>query len=446
MALNAAIVFEVQTGGSDTNGGGYKTGATGTDWTQQAAAQYSVTDGVTAGTTTITSATANFGTDVVGNLIYVQGGTGTITAGWYEITVRTNSTTITVDRSTGLTAGTGVTLIIGGALASLGQACAIATVAGHIVYQKNGTYTISSASTNIATGCLAPSAGVMLIGYSSSRTTTNSGTHPLNQFGAVSTMTFFTTSNSFYAHNIDVDGAVQTASKGSSASQCIFDHCKFSNCVAGGGVGSGGTSYYFCEFTGCTTVAACSGGSIAYGCEAYANTFNGFSGITCINCLSYGNTGATTDGFVSAGILYLQGCVAYNNGRDGFRINSGNVKGAINCIAEGNAAFGYTIGNSITVLNNCAAFNNTSGRISGTPIIDAGVTTCTVSPFTNAAGNDFSLNNTAGGGAALRALAYPGTFPRGNTTGYLDIGAVQHQDSGGSSSIKFRNDMQGNLG
>lgn len=107
MPIGAACVWEVRTTGNDTNGGGYAGG--GTDWSQQDAAQYSVTDGVTAGTTTITSATANFGTDVVGNVMYVQGGSGSITAGWYQIVSRTNSTTIVVDRSTGLTAGTGVT-------------------------------------------------------------------------------------------------------------------------------------------------------------------------------------------------------------------------------------------------------------------------------------------------------------------------------------------------
>src|SRR5262249_43334312 len=123
MALNAAIEWELRpTNGSDTNGGGWKRGASGTDWSQQNAAQYSVTDAVTNGTTTITSATANFGTDVVGNVLYIQGGTGSITAGWYEITSRTNTTTIVVDRSTGLTTGTGATLNIGGALKTLGQA------------------------------------------------------------------------------------------------------------------------------------------------------------------------------------------------------------------------------------------------------------------------------------------------------------------------------------
>jgi hypothetical protein len=40
MALNAAIVWEIRTTGAQTNGGGYKTGATGTNYSQQAAAQW----------------------------------------------------------------------------------------------------------------------------------------------------------------------------------------------------------------------------------------------------------------------------------------------------------------------------------------------------------------------------------------------------------------------
>jgi hypothetical protein len=75
--------------------------------------------------------------------------------------------------------------------------------------------------------------------------------------------------------------------------------------------------------------------------------------------------------------------------------------------------------------------SNSSGNVQ----TGAGVVTGTVSlsadPCTNAAGGDFSLNNTASAGVACRAAGIPGAFPGGNTTGYLDIGAVQHQDAGG---------------
>jgi hypothetical protein len=59
------------------------------------------------------------------------------------------------------------------------------------------------------------------------------------------------------------------------------------------------------------------------------------------------------------------------------------------------------------------------------------------SVFTNAAGGDFSLNNTTNQGALLRDVGFPGAFLNGTTTGYLDIGAAQHQGSaaGGGSLI-----------
>jgi hypothetical protein len=55
--------------------------------------------------------------------------------------------------------------------------------------------------------------------------------------------------------------------------------------------------------------------------------------------------------------------------------------------------------------------------------------TLTGDPFVNAAGGNFALNNTVGAGADCRAAGIPGAFPGGTTTGYLDIGAVQHRDS-----------------
>lgn len=50
--------------------------------------------------------------------------------------------------------------------------------------------------------------------------------------------------------------------------------------------------------------------------------------------------------------------------------------------------------------------------------------TITVDPFTNKTGRDFSLNNTAGGGADIKAKAYPITYTSG-LANYRDIGAIQ---------------------
>ena len=38
-------------------------------------------------------------------------------------------------------------------------------------------------------------------------------------------------------------------------------------------------------------------------------------------------------------------------------------------------------------------------------------------------------------GTNLKAEAYPGLFPGGLTTGYMDIGAVQRQEAGGGGGL-----------
>src|SRR5438034_4707876 len=106
MVLAQSTVWEVRTAGSDTNGGGY-TGSSGFDYSQQNSKNVatglddSTTDAVTAATTTVTSATANFSSSIVGNIIYLSGGTGSLTGAWYQAATRVNSTTITVDRAPG---------------------------------------------------------------------------------------------------------------------------------------------------------------------------------------------------------------------------------------------------------------------------------------------------------------------------------------------------------
>jgi len=45
---------------------------------------------------------------------------------------------------------------------------------------------------------------------------------------------------------------------------------------------------------------------------------------------------------------------------------------------------------------------------------------------------NFALNNTAGGGAVLKLAGFPGVFPGGASTGYLDVGPVQTSGSPGA--------------
>lgn len=468
MAISAAIVWEVRSTGSNTNGGGFKTGATGTDWTQQDSAQYSVTDGVTAGTTTITSATANFGTDVVGNIIYVQGGTGSITAGWYEITARTDSSTITVDRSTGLTTGTGVTLKIGGGLATLQQA-----ITNHI---GSNTIYIKSGSTYTFTATITPTSGTsdaptQLIGYTTTRTDGGQATLQ-NSSGSYNLVT--NSGNYIWYKNLILDG---NNLSGYCVSHGSGNDVLYENITARGFgsfgfvIATGRVLQSRCACTankaGATTgFYAADGGTTYVDCIAYNLTCVGYYctnafAVQFIRCIAANCTGSTSDGFFlnSLGLKLFTNCIAYKCGRDGIRLATAGVSNVFhmkNCILVSNgnsggtnAASAYGINNqtgTTSLSSNIPAdynffYNNKTGARSNFPT-GAHDVTLTGDPFTDGSNNDFSLNSTAGAGAACRGAGFPGVV--GSSTGYIDGGAFQHQDSGGGG-IKINPGLNGNI-
>ncbi len=458
MALSANSVFEVRTAGNDTNGGGYVTGSGTTDYSQQDSKNSggndgSTTDAVANGTTTITSATASFTANIVGNIIYLQGGSGALAAGRYEVKTRTNATTITVDRA--VAAGTGITMNIGGAVASLGilgSTTATILVDGNKIYIKAGTYSITSTTANISNGRFSKGLALYIEGYNSARG--DLGTPPVLQASGISTTTIFSSTGNVTIKNINIDGAGLTSIVGFNLNgiASIVYKCGALNCTNNGFVssGSGSARFYYCTATGCSTQAAFNGSNF-YNCVAYSNTVTGFRfsnanvGVAS-RCLSYSNSGASSDGFLfdSGGDAIVENCVSYGNGRDGFRVDALNIV-MINNIAESNSGTGFNFSATNprggTLFNNAGFSAGTNVNLgTGTFITNTGFVTATGSVFTNAASGDFSLNNTAARGAACRAAGLPGVFPVGLTTGYLDIGAAQHQDpasGGGEHSSVF---------
>lgn len=440
MAIGTASVFEIRTGGNDINGGGFVTGATGTDYSQQnskntAGADISTTDAVGAGSTTLTSVTANWGTTIVGNIIYLQGGTGTLAAGWYQVTARASTTSITLDRTVAV--GTGITMNIGGALASLGGVfvTGVGLTNQHTVYVKSGTYSITSATNNISGGTCNASISPSIIGYNTNRNLTNTDTMPLIQFGVTAVSLFLTRG---LVYNLAMDGNAQTVAKASAANdQTVFSRCTFTNMNSA----SGGGTYFFCTAT--ANSAGIWGGS-AYYCEAYANTATpNVQGATdYFNCIHYNNTGATTDGFTLAGTpSQAVNCIAYGNGRAGFNFGSTSRSSmTVNCHAENNTTYGFDFSGTsgAQIIYNCSAYNNTTARYptanAASQQIVGFVTVTAGSVFVAAGSNNFALNNTASQGALLRAAGFPALFLRGTTASYPDIGAAQHQDSGSGSS------------
>ena len=434
MAFTTGTQFEIRTTGNDTNGGGFAPGASGTDWSQQDNPRYAVTDAVTNGATTITSATANFGADVVGNIAYIAGGSANITPNWYQITGRTNSTTITIEnRGAQPASGTGVTLRIGGALASPGGFCQmLSTVQGNapnvVAWIRKGTYVISVNTNNVSNGKLGFDSGSgfvshALIGYDTTRGDLT-GTRPLIQCSSGVTGTLVRTHGYFnYGTNlinIELDGANQgvvgITAVTTNSGTAIFRDCIVRNCTtgivgeSGGGhfalrtqainctTGYSATETYLCEAISCTTGYQTTQSQqrmckqprrcVARNCTT---GFNMQSVRTIENCLAIGCVTGFLNSASNADQPMYFGCIAMNCTGRGFDLANG----------------GYNM--------SCASYNNAVANrippISGTnpslwPFQTYNFITLTADPFVDSTNNDYRLNNVAGGGALLRNAMY----------------------------------------
>jgi hypothetical protein len=450
MALNANTVWEVRTTGSDNNGGGFYNRSAGTsvDYSQQDAAQLNLTDLACNNSTTVTSVTGGFTAAMVGNLIHITAGTGW-TAGFYEITARASSNSVTFDRKPCSSSVTGGTGYVGGACASLGNVVG-AFAGGNICWVKAGTYTLTSATANVSGGIvLLPLAPCMVIGYQTTRG--DYGTKPLIAVpgdGSVTGVSVISGSASAYysiVANLAVDCASQATMTGITLGQyCRAYKCKVSNStVYGISLGSPGVTCYggaiLCEVTGhsgTTGIHQLSGG-IIYGCYVHDGTCEGYhlvGNVHCLYSIADTNTGAGIYGFY-CNTPRMVGCVAYGNGASGFYFYKGNnwlPSVVIGCIAEGNGTYGFeeASNNHGDLFLNNAAYGNGTADLANLDInfeqVLGMITQTAGSFFVDAANGNFALNSTAGRGALLRAAGILGAFPGGLTTGYADIGAAQH--------------------
>ena len=440
----AGTVWEVRpTVGNDTNGGGFVPGSSGTDYSQQSAAQYALTNGVTNGTTTV--ATVSAAADMVGNICYIAGGTGTITGDWYQAISVVVGVSITVDRSTGLTAGTGVTINVGGAWATLNP-WVTAVQPGNTTWVKaTGIYGLN---THLNLGIGGGGAGQTLVieGYNSTRgdggqvtincTTTLTGSACINvNTPGLTFANFIVSANGNSARGIQIGnrGALYNiAASGFTDSWAFF-------------TGSGNAMYVNCSATSCTCVGFSQTSDATYidcyaaGCQI-GFSLNSGGRSTCIRCTSANNTGSTSyHGFdvqANQNALTMLNCVAYNNGGDGFRFENAQqtLYEVQNNVAYGNAGFGFNYTSAPTGVLYLFDYNfyaaNTSGNLNN---ITAGPhdVTLTGNPFNNPGSGDFSLNSTAGAGAAVRGAGFQGSFG-GAVNGAIDGGAIQ--STGGASS------------
>lgn len=470
MALSSAIVWETRASvGSDSNGGGFAAGASGTDFSQQNAAQVNINNSTI--TTSITGTTVTFTAGYtptsadVGNIVQFLTGTNVVT-GFYQITAQT-STTWTLDR-TPLSSGTttNATAKMGGALATLG-ALASAMVASNKAY-VTGSFT-ATATITFAQSVATPSSAAphtRLIGYGSTRTdglmatltlSTNAGLTGINATGT-----------GFAVENLTVDAATLATST------CIalagqFSYARRSTVknftTAGITFGGGSTSAWFVEATGGTAAAAAAinmasqNNTLVVGCNVHDNACTGI--VTGSTCMIEMNLVTNNSGASSDGISFTWGCCVlrntiHNNGRDGIRMQQDirTPPTILNNVLTNNGGFGLNnaSGNPLPALqayDGNAFFNNTSGArasldsITGiygvAPYTNVHDVTLTGSPYigpTTGTSANFGLNNTVGAGAACRTSGTPGTW-MGNsgTTTFLDVGAVQHVSTGSPGII-----------
>jgi hypothetical protein len=451
MALSGSTVWEVRTAGSDTNGGGFVTGASGTDWSQQDAVKYALTGLTTAAANAIIS-TASASADMVGNIIQITSGTN-FTAGFYQIISVSAGVSITVDRNCTTAAGAAGVGNIGGALATVNQAIVNMTINGMIAYIKAGSYTRTTTMTLNGTG----GKPYTLIGYTSTRTDNGQAT-----ITTASNITLVTYSggNIWIFKNLVFSSTAGTAGQGFDGTNSSYNiSLYFINCLFSGlkdalhtGSSVGFTPLHMdnCEIKNCTNVGieflSSSStlvllDSFIHGCtsDGIACSSNALT-LFMVRSIVYNNSGKGVNlSSNNSHQIYCYDSAICSNTSDGLAYTNAGIQNVTlvihNTIIQSNGGWGLNINTTgglgyQSVLNN-AFRNNTSGNYTAV-VTSTGEVTLTGDPFT-AAGTDFSLNNTAGAGAACRQAGFPGVLQTGGT-GYADIGPLRHQDPAAGST------------
>ena len=324
--------------------------------------------------------------------------------------------------------------------ATPGKAAASAGV-DDIIYVKSGTYSLTTSTPGAGGPIVFPvNVACQMIGYDT--TVGDLGGPPVIDAGSQTSISIVTMDGADGENqgivNFKIDGNSNSSVIGidgnnrydQSATLCWVRRCT---------IGFDTMSAMSCLASNCTTGFNTVGGAGLHAdtcTTGFANFAAGYF-VACIasNC---------TKGWDDAGgyRANLNRCVAYKCSTHGFGTrNTATLSGGVfvNCIAE-ECGYGWDFNVLAgSILINCASYNNTSGRTDGNEAVDIGAIVLTGSPFIDAPGGDFQLNNTAGAGAELRGVAR-GVYGKTDNT---DIGAVQHSDpaAGGLSFVNTRRNL-----
>lgn len=413
----------------------------------------------------------DFQLSMVGNCLVIPSGITNATPGIYMIVSVTKSTSAVLDRNWNTDVVSSGTIYAGGSLASPAFALS-KMVAGANIFVKSGTYTISSISSNVAGGRLnfnvsGNSVGtpIRLRGYNALRGdldgVMDSTSRPLLQVAvsgvtAISVVTFNYGNPYISLENVNIDGQNKSGIIGLQGTGYanFAVRCKVINCGASNSKHAvqlqQNFGLLFSEIANCTTGNFASlsiSEGFAYGCVIHDGVGKGIdvSGQGSVSyCIVYNQSGTVGYGIGVDGsqTALIEHCACFNNSMDNFAILTANTgMRIIDCISVGAGGFGFngnSNGSGLTMFH-CADYGSTSGGFNtasnSVPAINEKFLTLTGNPFTNASAGDFSLNATAGAGAALRAAGVLGVFPGLLTTGYGDIGAAQTKSSSGGTSF-----------
>jgi len=434
MALSASTVWEVRSTGNDLNGGAFVPGGSGTDYSQQDSAQMSSSQGACVfGGAELTDSGNPFTSAMVDNHIQIASGTNAAIS-FFRIISYNHDGSVEIDRSCAVGSdASAIVYKLGGALASPGRAAA-SVVAGNTIWVKAATYTFSTNS-NVTGGRISLTVNqIRLQGYSGTRGDDGKPT--------------FTTSTNYAFPLISCTGIL------SSVANFTVNLNSQTSCT--GATGAGRVSIRNCNFTNCGNVSVIQGFSTVDRCEVTLNSTGNclaslaqgslvrrsrFRGASSSNGLGHsgGSVVATFRDCVFDSLQYgangnwesstiIENCVA-RNCTFGFNTNSTNGPGTyINCVADNCTTPFANSGGSTRkdTLTQCAY---RGGTYTAANFSESGTIIFTADPFIDAANGDYSLNATAGGGAALRQLGN-GSYGWSGSTAYPDIGAVQTQISG----------------
>lgn len=426
-ALSAGTIWELRSAGALASAGCYDNtvAVAGTDYSQQGSAQFSGTDlSVDAVTNTqVASSSHNFVASDEGNCIHITAGAG-FTQGWYMIT-DSGSNEAFLDRSPGAVGITGGTWAEGGAN-FVDDATLEAASAGNVFHVKNdGTYTL--AAINVAAGSAGTLANSISInGYNSSR-----GDMPVEANRptlAAAGNTLIITAIHWNIKDINITTTAANGLSFAAGSNTAKNVKSFNSS------GTAGRNAF--NLVNTNLILNCEAISTNGNGLSFSNSFsvitnnyihdssigiNTTAGIASLrisnNILDTNTTGISL--FTGAGKIQLEGNTFYNS----TTCISGDADGLI---VENNIFNTCTTGINWTALkkNNFDDYNNYSNNSTDVANWTKGSHDTTGVPgFVDAPNGNFAINTT------LKATGFPGAFPGALSTGYLDPGAVQRQET-----------------